>query len=64
MEMTRNMGTADRAIRAVVGIILLSLFFAGPQTAWGLIGLIPLATAVVGICPAYLPFGFKTCSDS
>ncbi|KAA1171332.1 DUF2892 domain-containing protein [Marinobacter salinexigens] len=59
--MTVNMGSADRAIRAVVGVILLALVFIGPQTPWGWIGIIPLATALVGNCPAYSVFGIKTC---
>ncbi|WP_372927344.1 DUF2892 domain-containing protein [Marinobacter sp.] len=59
--MTRNMGTADRSIRAVVGVVLLALVFVGPQTAWGWIGIIPLATAMMGNCPAYSLIGIKTC---
>lgn len=57
----RNMGTIDRAIRAVVGLALISLVFLGPQTAWGWIGVIPLATAAMGFCPAYGPLGLSTC---
>lgn len=59
--MTINMGPADRAIRALLGVILLSLVFVGPQTAWGWIGIIPLATALMGNCPAYSLFGIRTC---
>lgn len=59
--MTINMGSADRAIRALLGVILLSLVFVGPQTAWGWIGIIPLATALMGNCPAYSLIGIKTC---
>lgn len=59
--MTRNMGTADRTVRAIVGIVLLALVFIGPQTAWGWIGTIPLATALMGNCPAYSLLGIKTC---
>lgn len=59
--MTRNMGTADRTVRAIVGIVLLALVFIGPQTAWGWIGIIPLATALMGNCPAYSLLGIKTC---
>ncbi|MBK5937417.1 YgaP family membrane protein [Halorhodospira halophila] len=62
MDVSRNMGTVDRAIRAVVGICLIALAFIGPQTAWGWIGLFPLATAIVGVCPAYIPLGLKTCA--
>lgn len=59
--MTKNMGTADRIIRVVIGLILLSLVFIGPQTAWGWIGLIPLATAAIGNCPLYSVLGIRTC---
>ncbi len=59
--MTRNMGTADRTIRAIVGVVLLALVFVGPQTAWGWIGIIPLATALMGNCPAYSLTGIRTC---
>ena len=51
--MTVNMGSADRIIRAVVGIVLIALVFVGPQTPWGWIGIVPLATALMGNCPAY-----------
>ena len=64
MELTKNMGTIDRAIRAVVGVCLIALVFIGPQTMWGWIGLIPLATAVVGTCPAYMPLKISTCDTS
>lgn len=57
----RNVGGVDRALRAVVGLVLIALVFVGPQTPWGWIGLVPLLTAVIGFCPAYLPFGLKTC---
>ncbi len=56
-----NEGATDRAARVVVGIVLLSLVFVGPKTAWGWIGLLPLVTGLVGVCPAYLPFGISTC---
>lgn len=57
-----NMGGVDRALRAVIGIILLSLCFLGPKSLWGLVGLIPLLTAVVGFCPPYAVLGFNTLS--
>lgn len=59
--MTMNMGAADRIIRVLVGIILIALVFVGPQTAWGWIGLVPLLTALVGICPAYSLLGISSC---
>jgi hypothetical protein len=57
----RNLGTIDRVLRIVAGIVLLSLVFIGPQTAWGWLGLIPLGTALMGWCPAYALFGVRTC---
>jgi len=51
--MWKNVGSIDRLIRIVVGIVLLSLVFIGPHTLWGLIGIVPLLTAFVGFCPLY-----------
>lgn len=58
--MTLNMGSLDRGLRAVVGVVLIALVFVGPQTPWGWIGIIPLATALIGWCPAYSVLGLKT----
>lgn len=57
----QNVGGIDRAVRLVVGLGVLSLVFVGPQTPWGWVGLIPIATALIGWCPAYLPFGISSC---
>lgn len=57
----RNEGTIDRAVRVTAGLVLLSLVFTGPQTPWGWIGLVPLATGLIGWCPAYSLFGIRTC---
>ena len=59
-----NEGTADRAARVALGLGLLSLVFWGPQTAWGYIGIVPLLTGAVGICPLYTLLGFNTCPMS
>lgn len=59
--MPRNEGTLDRALRILLGLILLSLVFIGPQTLWGLIGLVPLATGIMGYCPVYKILGLNTC---
>lgn len=59
--MPRNEGTLDRALRVILGLILLSLVFIGPQTLWGLIGLVPLATGLIGYCPLYQIIGLNTC---
>lgn len=57
----RNEGTVDRTVRVVLGLVLLSLVFVGPQTPWGWIGLIPLITGLLGRCPLYRLFGMNTC---
>ncbi|SFD14916.1 Protein of unknown function [Thiohalospira halophila DSM 15071] len=59
--MTVNMGNIDRGARAVIGVVLILLVFMGPQTPWGWIGIIPLATALVGWCPLYSLLGMNTC---
>jgi hypothetical protein len=55
-----NEGTIDRAVRVALGLALLSLTIVGPQTLWGLVGLVPLATGTIGFCPLYRLIGLKT----
>jgi len=55
-----NEGMIDRVVRVIVGIALISIVFIGPQTPWGWIGVIPLATGLIGWCPAYSLFGLRT----
>lgn len=59
--MGKNVGTADRVLRIVAGLVLIALVFVGPQTPWGWIGLVPLGTALIGWCPAYRLLGVNTC---
>jgi len=59
--MKQNVGKIDRLIRFIVGLGILSLIFVGPQTMWGLLGLIPLGTALIGWCPPYTLLGINTC---
>lgn len=59
--MAPNVGTIDRVLRTIVGLGLISIAFVGPQTPWGWLGLIPLATAVIGWCPPYALLGLSTC---
>lgn len=57
--MSQNVGTLDRIIRIVFGIALIAWgYFA--QNWLGAIGLVPLATGLIGWCPAYLPLGLST----
>jgi len=60
--MNNNEAAWDRAIRVIVGLVLLSLTIVGPHTLLGLVGLIPLATGLWGFCPLYKLFGVSTCS--
>lgn len=57
----RNEGTADRLLRILLGLVVLSLVFAGPKTSWGYLGLIPLITGIVGYCPLYRLVGLNSC---
>ena len=58
--MGRNVGTIDKVIRVLIGLALVSLVFVGPQSPWGWIGIVPLATAVMGFCPLYSLIGVST----
>ena len=60
----RNEGKLDRALRIVFGAVLISLVFIGPQSAWGWLGLIPVATGLTGYCPPYALFGISTCKKA
>jgi hypothetical protein len=64
--MEKNVGGIDRVVRIVVGLALLSLVFLldGGSRWWGLIGLVFLGTGILAWCPAYLPFGIKTCKSA
>ena len=55
-----NCGPLDRAIRIAAGLLLLSLAYAGPQSAWGYLGFAPLLTGAIGWCPLYVLFGVST----
>lgn len=58
--MKANVGNTDRIIRVVVGLALIAwAVMGGPVWAW--IGVLPLVTGAVGICPAYSILGMNTC---
>ena len=59
--MVHNEAGWDRAVRVVLGLGLLSLTVVGPQSWWGLVGLVPLATGLAGFCPLYRLVGVSTC---
>lgn len=62
--MSKNVGGIDRILRIVVGLALIALAATGTIGIWGYIGVVPLVTGALGWCPAYLPFGIKTCKTS
>lgn len=57
-----NVGKTDKIIRVIVGagIIGAGVYF---QSWLGAIGVVPIVTAAIGWCPAYLPFGISTSKD-
>ena len=59
--MTRNVGGIDKGLRIVAGLVLLALGWFGPLGWWGLIGLVPLVTGLIGNCPVYSLLGVNTC---
>lgn len=58
----KNIGNVDRIIRVIIGLGLLSLLLVlnGNVRFLGLLGLIPIITALIGFCPLYTLFGIKT----
>ncbi|MFA7430803.1 MAG: DUF2892 domain-containing protein [Rhodospirillaceae bacterium] len=58
---SQNVGGFDRILRIVVGLVLIGLAATQTVGLWGYIGVVPVLTGLIGWCPAYLPFGIKTC---
>ena len=61
--MQANVGSADRILRVIIGVALLSLLFllTGNNRWWGLLGIVPLGTAAFRHCPLYRIVGLSTC---
>lgn len=59
--MKTNVGNLDRSLRIIAGLVLIALAATGTVGWWGWIGLVPLATGLLGSCPAYSLLGIKTC---
>jgi len=64
--MKANVGTIDRVIRILVGLVIIGLYFMNVITGTLAIVLVVLAgvfiiTGLVRVCPLYMPFGIKTC---
>ena len=56
----KNVGGMDRAIRIILGLVILSLIFWGPKSPWALLGLLPLLTGIAGWCPPYTVLKINT----
>jgi Protein of unknown function (DUF2892) len=59
--MRKNEGTLDRAARVIAGLALLALAATGTLGVWAWIGIVPLATGLLGWCPLYTVLGINTC---
>ncbi len=59
--MKTNVGTIDRALRVIVGLVLIALAATGTVGWWGYIGIVPLLTGLFRFCPAYGLLGMNTC---
>ncbi len=61
--MKKNIGSWERTFRIIAGLFILTLTFMGPKTPWAYLGIVPLATGLIGWCPPYALFGFSTCKS-
>ncbi len=64
MNFERNMGSADKIARLVLGTMLIVLALTGTIGVWGWLGLIFVVTALINFCPLYRVIGIKTSQDS
>jgi len=62
--MKKNVGSIERAVRVLLGLAVISMAFVGPMSPWAYLGIIPLATGLIGWCPPYALFGISTCKVS
>lgn len=59
--MKGNMGSIDRALRIIVGLVLVVLTLTGTIGLWGWLGVVPIVTGALGRCPLYSIIGLNTC---
>jgi hypothetical protein len=60
--MKANEGHLDRGLRVAAGLVLFGLAATGTVGLWGYIGVVPLLTGAIGMCPLYSVLGINTCS--
>ena len=61
--MKKNIGTADKTLRIILGLGVISYYFWGEPTPWAFLGIIPLLTGFISYCPLYQVIGMNTCSE-
>ncbi len=66
--MKKNMGTADRVIRAIAAVVIGVLYFTGAISGvlaviLGIVAVLLLLTSITGVCPGYMPFGISTLKE-
>lgn len=61
--MTKNIGGIERIIRILAGLVLIAMAATGTVGVWGWLGLVPLATGLMGWCPPYSLLGINTCKN-
>jgi len=58
--MRSNIGKPDKIIRLIAGILIGTAGICNGSW-WGLVGIIPILTALINWCPVYVPFGISSC---
>jgi hypothetical protein len=61
---SRNEHPIERVVRVALGLGLITMALVGPKTPWGWLGVVPLATGLLGSCPLYSVLGINTCPVS
>ena len=63
--MNKNVGGIDRGVRIALGLALIAWALMGTSSlaVWGWIGIVPLATGLIGWCPPYAIFGMSSCKN-
>jgi hypothetical protein len=59
--LNKNAGTLDRGFRVLAGLSLIELAYSGLIGSWGWLGILPMLTGVIGLCPAYALLRLNTC---
>jgi Protein of unknown function (DUF2892) len=61
--MTKNIGNIERIVRIAAGLVLIALAATNTVGVWGWLGMVPLATGLIGWCPPYSLLGINTCKN-